>query len=143
MPRSSAYVPRAWGVQVTPPSIVRRIVPDSPTAVPVLASTKETPCRLFVVPLDWDVHVAPPSVVRRMVPKSPTATTVLGSKVATPDKRFPWGSGFCQYQPDWAKDPIGCKAVNPDNRNKTVFVLMVSPLVSSIYCHLGANRPRA
>ena len=33
------------GIQLAPPSVVHRIVPPSPTAVPVLASTKDTPRR--------------------------------------------------------------------------------------------------
>ncbi len=36
----------------TPPSVVRRMVPPYPTAVPVLASVKATPLRTWVVPLD-------------------------------------------------------------------------------------------
>jgi hypothetical protein len=68
-----------WGVQVAPPSLVFTIVPNSPTAVPVLASVKETPKRMSVTRLDWGVHFAPPSVVRRMVPNSPTAVPVLAS----------------------------------------------------------------
>ncbi len=72
-----------WGVQVAPPSSVRRMVPAVPTAVPVLRSKKDTPRRSLVVPLDWTVQVAPPSSVRMMVPKPPTATTVLASIAAT------------------------------------------------------------
>src|SRR6266480_4664278 len=34
-------------VQLFPPSVVRTIVPFSPTTVPVFASTKEAPRRLF------------------------------------------------------------------------------------------------
>jgi hypothetical protein len=39
------------GCPVAPPFVVRRIVPKSPTAVPVFASTKETPRSITVVPL--------------------------------------------------------------------------------------------
>src|SRR5215831_3910088 len=63
-----------------------------------------------------------------MVPRSPTATVVLESRVATPDSRFPWGSGFCQYQLDWASELTGCKAVSPSDRKKIVFVPIVPPL---------------
>jgi hypothetical protein len=61
---------------VAPPSVVCRIAPAKPTAVPVFASTKETPQRLFVGPLLWGVHVVPPFVVRRIVPKSPDCQKV-------------------------------------------------------------------
>ena len=47
--------------QVIPPSLVRRIVPSSPTAVPVLASVKTTAQSVLVVPLDCAFQVAPPS----------------------------------------------------------------------------------
>jgi len=45
------------------PFVVRRIVPPFPTTVPVLASMKQTPRRMFVVPLHCWLHVVPPSVV--------------------------------------------------------------------------------
>lgn len=44
-------VPLAWLTQVAPPSVVRRIVPLGPTAQPLLASAKNTPCRSVLVPL--------------------------------------------------------------------------------------------
>jgi len=62
-------------VQVMPPSVVRRIIPFAPTAVPVPASTNETPERAAVVGLASSVQVAPPSSVRRIVPV-PTANPV-------------------------------------------------------------------
>jgi hypothetical protein len=76
---SQFAVPLVWRVQVVPPSVVCRIAPAGPTAVPVFASTKETPLSQFVVPLLWRVQVVPPSVVRRIVPPSPTAHAVFGS----------------------------------------------------------------
>ena len=42
----------ACTTQLLPPSSVRRMRPHSPTAVPMFASTKETPQRFEVVPLD-------------------------------------------------------------------------------------------
>src|SRR5215467_1381611 len=62
-----------------------------------------------------------------MVPALPTAMTVLESKVATANSQFPCGSGFCQYQPDWAWELTGCEAVSPSNRKRNV--LMTTPLV--------------
>ena len=41
-PRRLFVVPLDWIVQVDPPFVVRIIVPKFPTAVPVLASVKET-----------------------------------------------------------------------------------------------------
>jgi hypothetical protein len=76
------------------------------------------------VPLDRRVQVAPPSVVRRIVPYSPTAITVLVFKTAVARSVFPWGSGFCQYQPDCAAaasvstDPILSR---PRPRIRTLF----------------------
>ncbi len=42
----------ACTTQLLPPSSVRRMRPHSPTAVPMFASTKETPQRFEAVPLD-------------------------------------------------------------------------------------------
>ncbi len=58
--------------------MVRKMVPASPTAIPLLASTKETPEREADVPAYCGVQVSPPSVDRRMVPFSPTAVAVMG-----------------------------------------------------------------
>jgi hypothetical protein len=52
-------VPMDWAVHVAPLSVVSRIVPDSPTAVRLLASTQETPRSWLVVPLVWSIQVAP------------------------------------------------------------------------------------
>ena len=54
-------------------------MPFAPTAVPVLASVKETPSRSFVVPLVCEFQFTPPLVVRRIIPPSPTAVPVLAS----------------------------------------------------------------
>src|SRR5216683_1512614 len=102
------------------------MVPKSPTPVPVLASTKATPKRLLVVPLDWGVQVAPPFVVRRIVPPAPTATTVLGSRVAAAQRWFPCGSGFCQNQPDCAKDGLVAGIVMPKKRTETLKTVFIS-----------------
>src|SRR5215472_2616902 len=112
-------VPLDWSLHSAPPSSVRTMVPPEPTAVPVLASTKETPSRFSVVPLDWDVQVVPPSVVRRMVPRLPTATTVLRFGAATAKRSFPCGSGFCQNQPDCAKDVLVPSTATTENRSET------------------------
>src|SRR5229473_7376992 len=125
-PRRLLVVPLDWGVQVAPPSVVSRMVPAAPTAVPVLASTKETPKSQWVVPLDWGVQVAPPFVVRRIVPPAPTATTVLGSRVAAAQRWFPCGSGFCQNQPDCAKDALVPIPVMPTNKTKTPKTVFIS-----------------
>src|SRR6266851_4249320 len=125
-PFRELLVPLDWGVQVAPPSVERRMVPKSPTAVPVLASTKETPRRVVVVPLDCSVQVVPPSVVRRMVPAAPTVTTVLGSRVAAAQRWFPCGSGFCQNQPDCAKDALVPIPVMPTNKTKTLKTVFIS-----------------
>src|SRR5262249_35477070 len=69
-------------------------LPGPPTAVPVLASTKETPKRVAVVPLDWNVQVAPPSVLRRMIPPLPTPVPVLASTKETPKR-------VAVLPPDW------------------------------------------
>jgi hypothetical protein len=58
--------------QESPPSVVRRIVPD-PTATPRKELIMCTPWRIRVVPLGRAVQVPPPSIVRRIVPLPPTA----------------------------------------------------------------------
>src|SRR6266513_4075890 len=58
--------------------MVRRMAPDRPTAVHVLAPVQETP--LIPAPLlDWAVQVTPPSVVRKKEP----AMQVLASRQGT------------------------------------------------------------
>ena len=54
------------------------MVPCSPTAIPVLASTKETARRVLAVPLCWGAQVLPPSSVYTMAPASPTAVPPTG-----------------------------------------------------------------
>src|SRR5262249_3270129 len=70
----------------SPPVVVRRIVPRPPTAVPVFASTQETPTSPLTVPLAWRRQDAPPSVVRRIVPYPPTAVPVFTSVKETPPR---------------------------------------------------------
>src|SRR5919202_548590 len=73
--------------QVRPPSVLRRIVPPTPTATQVLGRGQPTPTRVLGVPLGWMYQVLPPSVLRRIVPivpLFPTATQVLGLGQATP-----------------------------------------------------------
>src|SRR5262249_31446709 len=112
------------------------MVPETPTTVPLLASTKETPKRLLVVPLDWVVQVAAPSSVRKMVPKLPTTTTVLEPGAAAAKRPFPWGSGFCQNQPDCANDDLAPRAVMPNNRiealKQTTFMASLSVTSASV-----------
>jgi hypothetical protein len=45
--KSQPFVPEVWLVQFAPPSVVLRIVPQYPTAYPVLLSTKQTPSSGF------------------------------------------------------------------------------------------------
>ena len=46
---NSVLVPEFWGDQSVPPLIVFRIVPEPPTAQPVLESRKKTELKLFNV----------------------------------------------------------------------------------------------
>jgi hypothetical protein len=73
------FVPLGSLTQVFPPSVVRKIVPYDPTAVPVLASVKETAQRVLFVPLLWLTQVAPPFVVHRIVPRLPTTVPLSAS----------------------------------------------------------------
>ena len=82
-------MPLNWLTQVAPPSVVRRIVPPLPTAVPVFASLNQTLSSQWSVPLNWFTQVAPPSVVRRIVPPSPTAVPVFASLKQTPQRSSP------------------------------------------------------
>src|SRR6185503_9163556 len=82
------------GVQFSPPSVVLRIKPPSPTAVPVLASVGETLKRQIVPGFAWFIQVPPPSVVLRMVLSPPiphdppTAVPVFASIKETPNNIF-------------------------------------------------------
>ena len=69
-----------------PPFVVLRIVPRSPTIVPVLTSVNETSYKLFVVPLVCCVQLVPPFVVLRIIPPSTTAVPVFASVNDTPYK---------------------------------------------------------
>src|SRR5207244_6468579 len=70
-------VPLVWAAHVSPPSLVRRMVPSSPTAQPFITSSNSTPLRNLLVPLIWAGHVSPPSLVRRIVPPEPTTQPSL------------------------------------------------------------------
>jgi hypothetical protein len=83
MPLNVSFVPLDCAIQVAPPLIVRRIVPESPTAVPVLASAKDTLTSWELVLLDWTVQVTP-STVWRIVPATPTAVHVLALRQEMP-----------------------------------------------------------
>ena len=62
-----------------PPFVVRRMVPFSPTAMPVNPSlAKETSFRFADVPLVWSLHVIPVSVLCRIFPPQPTANPLVG-----------------------------------------------------------------
>ena len=74
-----------------PPSVVLRIKPPSPTAVPVLASVNDTLKRHTVPGFAWVTQCCPPSVVLRTVlsppiPHAPpTAVPVFVSTKETPN----------------------------------------------------------
>src|SRR4029453_6486627 len=72
--------------QAAPPSVVRRIVPLSPTATPSFGSRKEMPCNVVLVPDVSGVQVAPASVLFRIVPVSPTTKPVPESRRIAPFK---------------------------------------------------------
>ena len=69
---SQLVVPLDWGNQVVPPSVVRMIVPDPPTAVPVIAVRKSTSFKSITVGLVCPIHDEPPSVVLPINPYTPT-----------------------------------------------------------------------
>ena len=71
------------GVGVGPDPVLLRIVPMSPTTVPVLASAKDTSYRILNVPLTSPTQLLPPSVVLTIVPPSPTAVPLLASEKET------------------------------------------------------------
>jgi hypothetical protein len=69
----------------SPPFAVQRIVPVSPTAIPLNASlAKETSLRLAEVPLAWSVQVIPPSVLCEIRPPAPTANPLVGCGKLSP-----------------------------------------------------------
>src|SRR5262245_57868198 len=63
--------------------MVCRIVPESPTAQPVLASEKSTQKRFSAVPLVCSDQVSPPFQVPTIVPSKPAAQAVFASAAAT------------------------------------------------------------
>src|SRR5882724_5939512 len=66
----------------SPPFVVRRIMPLSPTAMPVKPSvTTETSLRFVDVPLVCSFHVTPESFVRRILPDQPTANPMFDAFV--------------------------------------------------------------
>src|SRR5262245_36887748 len=69
----------------TPPLVVLRIVPFSPTAQAVVALTAEMPQIAPEAPVDCAVQVMPPSVVLWIlsVPRGPMTHTVLASIAST------------------------------------------------------------
>jgi hypothetical protein len=78
MPRRALVVPDVRAVQVLPPSVVARIVPEPPTAKQVLVVGQLTPERSWLLTLDLcAAHVLPPFAVTRIVLKYPTAKQVL------------------------------------------------------------------
>ena len=71
------------GVGVGPVPVLLRIVPMSPTAVPALASAKDTSYKILKVPLTSPTQLLPPSVVLTIVPPSPTAAPLFASEKET------------------------------------------------------------
>src|SRR3982074_1208019 len=63
----------------SPPVLVRRMVPNCPTAVAVFGSKAETAKRGMVVPLRCCLQLAPPSLVCRITPPLPTAVPFIVS----------------------------------------------------------------
>src|SRR6267142_2451518 len=63
----------------SPPSAVQRIVPLSPTTMPLNASlAKETSLRVADVPLIWSVQLMPASALCEIRPPPPTANPLVG-----------------------------------------------------------------
>ena len=70
----------------SPPFVVQRIVPLSPTAIPRKPSlAKETSLRLTNVPLVWSLQVIPPSVLCEMRPPQPAEKPLVDC-----GKSIPW-----------------------------------------------------
>ena len=61
-------LPDDCAVQVAPPLLVPRMVPEPPTAKQVVVLGQLTPVIAWLVPGDCTVHVPPPLLVARMVP---------------------------------------------------------------------------
>lgn len=62
-----------------PPVVVLRIVPASPTTVPMLLLIYEISFRKFSVPLNCKIQLMPLSVVLRIIPSKPTIVPVFSS----------------------------------------------------------------
>ena len=77
-------LPEDCAVQVPPPLVVPRTVPELPTAKQVVVVGQVTPERLLVVPEDCAVQVPPPLLVLRMVPELPTAKQLVVLGQLTP-----------------------------------------------------------
>jgi hypothetical protein len=71
-------------LQVAPPLVVARMVPDRPTAKHVAEFGQLMLDRAFVVPDTWVDQVLPPSAERRMTPTSPTLKQVIAVGQLTP-----------------------------------------------------------
>src|SRR6266508_3730145 len=84
--RSVSVTPLVTLCHASPPSVVRRIRPRSPTATPWLSLKKQTSYNAFVVPDVSGDHVAPASVLFRIVPVSPTTNPVPESRRMAPFK---------------------------------------------------------
>src|SRR4249920_4156988 len=83
--------PLRCGTQVEPPSVVRRIVPPSPTAVPVLASLNQTLRSNSALPAESGVQDVPPVDVPTVIPNAPRATPVEALPNDTPSRfRLDW-----------------------------------------------------
>jgi len=74
--------PLRCGTQVEPPSVVRRIVPPSPTAVPVFASLNQTLRSSSALPAESGVQDVPPVDVPTVIPNAPRATPVEALQLA-------------------------------------------------------------
>lgn len=68
-----------------PPFVVRRIMPPSPTAMPLNASlANETSWRFAELPLVCSVQVVPVSMACRILPPEPTANPLAAVGKSTP-----------------------------------------------------------
>jgi hypothetical protein len=84
MPSNTVNTPRFWVVQLAPPLVVARTVPDQVVAKQTDVLGQAMSLSVLVVPEVCPVQVAPPLLVVRIVPPVPTAkqSDVLGH--ATP-----------------------------------------------------------
>ena len=98
MANRPASVPLGCDCQVAPPSVVRRIVPPSPTAQALRRPMAATPKRSAVDGVRRAVQVRPASVVWRTVPCVPTAQPDRASENERPVSWSPWGRGLSQRQ---------------------------------------------